>query len=168
MERVVVIGSSGAGKSHFAARLAQRTGLPLVHLDALYWRPGWVKPDGDEWVRTVERLTAGERWIIDGNYGGTMEQRLAACDTAIFLDQPRVVCLRRAVQRRIRFHGRARPDLTRGCPERLTPAFIRWIWNYPTNQRPRVLRRLRALRPDQRAVILRSPAAVEAFLRSVS
>lgn len=167
MQRVIVIGSGGAGKSSFAARLAERTGLPLVHLDALYWKPGWVATAPDEWDETVRRLVAGERWIIDGNYSRTMEMRVAACDTVIFLDVPRAVCLWRVVRRRLRFHGRARPDLTEGCPERLTWEFIRWIWSYPAGQRMKVLRRLSALRPDQRAVVLRSAAEVEDFLRSV-
>lgn len=167
MRRVLVIGSAGAGKSNFAARLAARTRLPLVHLDALYWRPGWTEPPRDEWDATLERLLAGERWILDGNYGRTLERRLAACDTAVFLDLPRTVCLRRAVWRRIRFHGRSRPDMREGCPERLTWAFVRWIWRYPREQRPRVMTQLAALRPGQRAVVLRSPAEVEAFLRAV-
>lgn len=148
-------------------RLAKRTGLPLIHLDALHWQPGWVEPPQEEWDRTVDGLLAGDRWIMDGNYGRTLERRLAACDTAIFLDLPRTVCLRRAVGRRLRFHGRSRPDMREGCPERLTWEFVRWIWNYPAERKPAVLRRLEALGPDQRAVVLRSAAEVEAFLRSI-
>jgi adenylate kinase family enzyme len=167
MRRVLVIGSGGAGKSTFAARLAEHTGLPLIHLDALYWKPGWVESSKAEWAETVEQLTAAERWIMDGNYGGTLEQRLAACDTAIFLDLPRTLCLRRVIQRRVRFHGRARPDMTQGCPERLTWEFVRWIWNYPAERRPKILQRLSALRPDQRVVVLRSAAAVEDFFQTL-
>lgn len=167
MRRVLVIGSGGAGKSTFAARLAERTGLPLVHLDALYWRPGWTETPRDEWDAEVERLLAGERWILDGNYGRTLARRLEACDTVVFLDLPRTLCLRRAVERRIRFHGRSRPDMREGCPERLSWEFLRWIWRYPAERRPGILARLAALRPDQRAVILRSPAEVDDFLRRV-
>lgn len=167
MRKVLVIGSSGAGKSVFAARLAQRTGLPLIHLDAIYWRPGWVKTPREEWMRTIEGLLARDAWVMDGNYAGTLDRRLAACDTVIFLDLPRSVCLRRAVKRRIAFHRRARPDMTPGCDERLTREFIRWIWEYPRKRRPGVLARLAALRPDQRAVVLRSTAQVDAFLRSI-
>ena len=167
MQRVLVIGSGGAGKTTFAARLARRTGLPLVHLDALYWRPGWVKPEKDEWAQTVEGLIARDRWVMDGNYAGTLDRRLDACDTAISLDLPRAVCLWRALRRRVRYHRRTRPDLQPGSPERLTWEFVRWIWRYPAAQQPRVLARLDALRPDQRAVILRTPAQVEAFLRAL-
>ncbi|HEX2203212.1 MAG TPA: DNA topology modulation protein [Longimicrobium sp.] len=167
MRRVLVIGSGGAGKSTFAARLAARTGLPLVHLDALFWRPGWVQTPKEEWARVVDGIAARDRWIMDGNYSGTLDRRLAACDTVVFLDFPRAVCLWRVVKRRVRFHRRSRPDVPEGCDEKLDLEFLRWIWNYPRNRRPGVLTKLAALRPDQRAVVLRSDAEVEAFLASV-
>jgi len=167
MRRVLVIGSGGAGKSTFAARLAERTGLPLIHLDALYWRPGWVEPAKEEWTRRVAQLVADDRWIMDGNYGGTLESRLAACDTVVFLDLPRALCLRRVIGRRIRFRGRARPDMAPGCPEQLSWEFLHWIWSYPATRRPGILRRLAGLRPDQRAVVLQSVSEVARFLDSL-
>ena len=167
MRRVLVLGSGGAGKSTFAARLAERVGLPLIHLDAFYWRPGWVETPKEEWTRRVEQLLAGERWVMDGNYGGTLERRLAAADTVIFLDIPRLTCLARVVRRRLRFHGKTRPDMTPGCPERLSWDFLRWIWTYPAERRPRILEQLGMLSSDKRVVILRSSAAAEAFLASL-
>jgi adenylate kinase family enzyme len=167
MRKVLVIGSSGAGKSVFAARLAQRTGLPLVHLDAVYWSPGWVKTPKDEWGRTVDGLLARDAWIIDGNYAGTMDRRLAACDTVVFLNLPRTVCLWRAVKRRIVYRRRSRPDMTAGCNERLTWELVRWIWEYPKKRRPGVLAKLSALAPGQRVVVLRSTAEGEAFLAAL-
>jgi adenylate kinase family enzyme len=167
MRRVLVIGSGGAGKSTFAARLAGITRLPLIHLDALYWKPGWIEPPKEEWASTVERLLPEPTWVMDGNYGGTLEARIAAADTVIFLDLPRLVCLARVVRRWIRFHGRSRPDMTPGCPERLNWEFLRWIWTYPEKRRPKILQRLGRLRPDQRAVVLTSTAAAAAFLREV-
>jgi adenylate kinase family enzyme len=166
MRRVLVIGSGGAGKSTFAAQLAQRTGLPLVHLDQHYWRAGWVEPTKDEWLAKVDELVAGERWIMDGNFGGTMERRLAACDTVVFLDVSRWVCLWRVVARWVRHRGEARPDMAPGCHERLDAAFLWWIFNYPERSKPKVLRRLAALRAEQRVVVLRSRRDMEAFLRS--
>jgi adenylate kinase family enzyme len=167
MRKVLVIGSSGAGKSTFAARLAERTGLPLVHLDALYWKPGWVQTPRDEWVRTLDELLARDAWILDGNYANSLDRRLAACDTVIFLDLPRAVCLWRAVKRRIVFHRRSRPDMREGCDERITGELVRWIWEYPARRQPGVLARLSALRSDQRAVVLRSAREIEAFLRTL-
>ena len=115
----------------------------------------------------MDELLARDPWVMDGNYAGTLDRRLAACDTVVFLDLPRTVCLWRAVKRRIVYHRRARPDMTPGCSERLTWQFIRWIWEYPRKQGPRVLARLAALRPDQRAVVLRSTAEIDDFLRSI-
>jgi adenylate kinase family enzyme len=167
MRKVLVIGSSGAGKSVFAAQLAERTGLPLIHLDALYWSPGWVKTPKDAWTRTVDELLARDAWVMDGNYAGTLDRRLDACDTAVFLDLPRTLCLWRAVKRRIIFHRRSRPDMREGNDERLTWQFIRWIWTYPRERRPGVLAKLAALRSDQRAVVLRSRTEIETFLRAL-
>jgi adenylate kinase family enzyme len=164
MQRVLVIGSGGAGKSTFAAQLAQRTGLPLIHLDQCYWRAGWVEPAKDEWLATVDELVAGERWIMDGNFGGTMERRLAACDNVVFLDLSRWLCLWRVVARWMRHRGVARPDMAPGCHERLDASFLAWIFNYPERSRPKVMRRLASLRPDQRAIVLRSRREVAQFL----
>ena len=163
MRRVLVIGPGGAGKSTLAARIAERTGLPLIHLDACYWRAGWVETPAAEWDAAVARLTAGEAWVMDGNYGGTLDERIAACDTVIFLDMPRLLCMWRVIRRWWRHRGGSRPDMTPGCNEQLTLEFLRWIWSYPATRRPDVLRRLEALRPDQRGVVLRSTADVEAF-----
>jgi adenylate kinase family enzyme len=168
MQKILVIGSGGAGKSTLAVRLAECTGLPLIHLDALYWRAGWKEPSENEWAAKVEELIRGERWIMDGNYSRTLDVRLAACDTVIFLDLPRLVCLWRMLRRRVRFHGRTRPDMVEGCPERFSWAFIVWIWRYPIARRPRVLQQLSALRPEQRAIVLRSDRETEDFMLSIA
>ena len=168
MQRVLVIGSGGAGKSPFAARLGAATGLPVVHLDAYYWRAGWDPTPADEWTRTVDALAAGDAWVMDGNYGGTLDRRLAACDTVVFLDLPRLLCVWRIVARWLRHLGRTRPDMAPGCPERMTWEFLRWGWHYPRDRRPTVLRKLDALAPPRRAVVLRTRGAVEAFLRHAS
>jgi adenylate kinase family enzyme len=167
MKRILVIGSGGAGKSTLARRLADRTGLPLVHLDALFWRAGWRKTSKQEWTRTVEELVQRDAWVMDGNYGGTLDRRLEAADTVIFLDLSRWTCLRRAVKRRIQFHGRSRPDVAKGCSEQLTWEFLRWVWNYPKKHRPKLLTKLAELASDKNVVVLRSPAEVEGFLTSL-
>ncbi|MGZ8412152.1 MAG: AAA family ATPase [Gemmatirosa sp.] len=167
MRRVSIIGSGGAGKSTLAVRVAARLGVPLVHLDARYWHPGWLATPADVWRREVETLVAGPAWVMDGNYGGTLDLRLAASDTVVFLDLPRVVCLTRVLGRALRYRGRSRPDMAPGCPERLSWEFVRWVWEYPTRRRPDVLRRLAALAPTTRVVVLRSPRAVDAWLATL-
>ena len=167
MNRILVIGSGGAGKSRFARELGNVLELPVVHLDAHYWRPGWVETPRDEWQAKVAELTAQPKWVMDGNYGGTMDARLAASDTVVFLDLPRRVNLWRVLKRRIQFAGRDRPDIAPGCPERFNREFFSWMWNYPSRQRPKILAKIRALGPDQSAVVLRSPREVRTFLESL-
>lgn len=167
MERVLVIGAGGAGKTTLASILSERLGLPLVHLDAHYWRPGWVPTPPDEWRRVVESLIARPRWVMDGNYSGTLDMRLAACDSVVFLDLPRRVCLWRIFERRARYWGRARPDMAPGCPEQLTWEFVTWVWTYPKRRRGKMLERLRNL-PDRRVVILSSQHDVQRFVADLS
>jgi len=159
-----VIGSGGAGKSTFARRLGERTGLPVVHLDAHYWRPGWIEPPKEEWRRQVERLLEADAWIMDGNYGGTLDLRLAAAYTVVLLDLPRLTCLRRVVARRWRFRNRTRPDMTRGCPERMSWDFLLWIWTYPRRRRPAILERLAQVEGTKTVAVLRSEHDIERWI----
>jgi adenylate kinase family enzyme len=167
VDRVLVIGSGGAGKTTLARRIAAARSLPLVHLDQLYWQPGWVPTPADEWERRVAELVQEERWVMDGNYGGTMALRLAAADTVVFLDVPRLTCLSRAARRAFRNRGRTRDDLAPGCPDKLDRDFVRWIWSYPRTRRPRVLDLLEAFRrTGGNAVVVRNADEIESFLRA--
>ena len=160
----MVIGSGGAGKSTFARRLGARLGLEVIHLDAHFWRPGWVEPSKEEWRRTVEELCARESWVMDGNYSGTLEMRLAACDTVVFLDLPRAVCVWRVLKRSVMYRNRPRPDMAAGCRERFDAKFLHWVWTYPSRRRTKILARLEEIAADKRVVRLRSDAEVERFL----
>jgi adenylate kinase family enzyme len=163
MERILVIGSGGSGKTTVALKIAERLGLPLVHLDTLYWRPGWTPTPSQEWARVVAELVAQPRWVMDGNYGGTLDVRLAACDTVVFLDLPTRVCLWRVLKRAAHYRGRTRPDVAPGCPEKFTWEFVAWIWTYRNRRRPRILERLRHL-VGRRVLILTSQGEVDRFI----
>lgn len=167
MRRVAIIGSGGAGKTTLARELGRRTGLPVVHLDGLYWRAGWVPTPREAWLERQRAVLAQECWIVDGNYGATMDLRLGAADTVIFLDTPRLTCLWRAFKRRVSYWGRTRPDMAEGCPERLTGEFLRYIWDYPRTQRAAILRKLAQLE-NKRVVHLRGDRAVAQFLEAVA
>lgn len=168
VQKVLVIGSCGAGKSVFSRRLGDVTGLPVIHLDRHYWRSGWVEPAKEVWRSQVEELLKGERWIIDGNYGGTMDVRLASCDTVVFLDFPRSVCTWRVIKRAIEYRGRNRPDISEGCPEKIDLSFIMWTWNYPTRSRPHVLERLERVNDRVSIVTLKNGHDVEKYLASTN
>ena len=167
MRRVAVIGSGGSGKSTLARQMGERLGLEVIHLDALFWRPGWVETPRDEWMALQHQLVKRDAWVMDGNYGGTQEIRLAAADTIVFLDLPRGLCLRRVLMRWVRYRGRSRPDMGPGCEERMTREFLRWIWEYPSTRRPGILRKLQEYAPGRRIIRLRSPREVRAFLASL-
>ena len=167
MKKVLVIGSGGAGKSTFARRLGRRLGLPVIHLDAHFWRPGWVETPRDEWRRTVEELCARESWVMDGNFSATLDVRLKACDTVVFLDVPRAVCVWRALKRLLMYRNARRPDMAEGCGEKFDPKFLHWVWTFPSRGRPTVLARLAEFAADRRVVRLRSDAEVERFLAEV-
>jgi adenylate kinase family enzyme len=167
MRRILVIGSGGSGKSTVAKEIASRLRLPLIHLDALYWQPGWRATEESEWDRVVRELIAAPRWVMDGNYGRTLDVRLGRCDTVVFLDLPRLVCLWRVLKRRLEFRRTSRPDVAPGCPERLTWEFAKWIWTYPRRRRAGILQRLADLRSDQRAIVLSSSRAVRRFLEEL-
>ncbi|MGH6958619.1 MAG: hypothetical protein ACREEW_18285 [Caulobacteraceae bacterium] len=140
MQRIVVLGSSGAGKSTFARALGAALDLPVVHLDALFWRPGWTEPEPEAFRAKVAAAVAGDRWVTDGNYvGRTGDLRLPRADTVIFLDQPRWLCLTRVVWRWLTNFGRTRPDLAEGCPENFDRDFFLWIWNFERKHKARIL-----------------------------
>ncbi len=136
MRRVAVVGSGGAGKTTFSRELGRRTGLPVVHLDEHQWNPGWVETPRDEWRRLQAELFESSTWIADGNYGGTLDLRLARADTLIILAYPRSVCLAGALRRALLNRGEELQ--APGCPERLDPGFLRWVWRYPKDSRPKL------------------------------
>lgn len=150
-----------------AREIAARTGLPLIHLDQLFWHPGWVPTPDDEWDRRIAGLIAQDAWIMDGNYGRTLPTRLAAADTVVFLDMPPLVCSWRIMKRRLRHVGGTRTDVAPGCPERLTWEFVNWVWTYHARRRPEILQRLEAVRGSKKVFILRSDEDVRDFTSSL-
>jgi adenylate kinase family enzyme len=115
-QRVVVTGMAGAGKSTFSRALSAKTGLPVIHLDVHFWKPGWVMPSEEEWRDKQRGLLAGEEWIADGNYYATLADRLERADTVVFLDTPWWVCARRAFVRGVRKRP-ASFQLPNGCQD---------------------------------------------------
>jgi adenylate kinase family enzyme len=164
MRKVLVIGAGGAGKSTFAKRLGESLNIEVLHLDKLHWQPGWIERPKAEWRKTVEELLKHDAWIMDGNYSGTLDIRLEACDTVIFLDMSRTLCLWRVLKRAIMYRNQSRPDMAEGCPERLNLEFILWIWNYSNTTRPKIVKMLESNLEGKKIVWLRSQADVERFL----
>jgi adenylate kinase family enzyme len=139
MQRVLVIGNSGAGKSTFSRALAARTRLPLIHLDSEFWQAGWKITPREQWRAKVAQLVTREAWIMDGNFGASLDLRLPRADTVVWFDYPRHVCLRRAVWRVLTTYGKVRADLAPGCPERFDLEFLRYIWDFNAKSRPQIV-----------------------------
>ena len=165
-KRIIIIGSSGGGKSTLARQLGDITGLPVIHLDKVFWNPGWVETPKDIWQEKVKELLKGEQWIIDGNYGGTMELRAEAADTIIYLDFNRFICLYRVLKRRIQNQGKTRPDMCEGCKEKIDLEFIWWVWTYP-KKKPKVEKLLASLE-GKNIIVLKSKKEVDGFLSTMA
>jgi adenylate kinase family enzyme len=166
MKKIIVIGSSGAGKTYFSRRLGEHLGVNVVHIDKIYWRPGWEEPTKEEWKASLTDVLQGDSWIIDGNYSATIEMRLEACDTAIFLDIRRTLCMWRVIRRTFRFLKRTRPDMADGCRERLDFPFLSFVWNYPERSRPRIAQLLTDAALEKNVIWLKSPKQVRQYMES--
>lgn len=136
VDRIAIIGCGGSGKTHLANQLAALLNLPLTHLDGFYYDADWNPLPQEEFVAIQRNLVAGERWLIEGNYAGTLPIRLAVADTVIFLDLPAITCLTGIVQRRWRYRGGQHAQ--HGVYDRITWNFVRYIWGYRRTMRPRV------------------------------
>lgn len=163
-KRILLIGCGGAGKSTLARRLGEETGLPVVHLDKLYWTDEWKHLDKDAFDRALEAELKKPEWIIDGNFARTLPRRLEVCDLVVYLDYSTRVCLWGAIRRILQNYGKTRPDMGANCPERFDPEFLKWILTFRRIKRPGLLETIRASGKPCR--ILTSRREAEAFLKT--
>lgn len=170
MQRVLVMGSSGSGKSTFAMRLSEITGIPFVSLDALFWKPGWIESDRAEFVARVNEVAQRPRWIIDGNYTGSGggELRRRSSDTVIWFDLPRASCMFGILKRIAGSYGKVRPEMAEGCPEKIDFEFFRYVWTYRRLQRPKLLDYFQGLRADQELVCFTDRAQADDYLQKIA
>ena len=156
--RILIVGCPGSGKSTFARRLAEKTGIPLYHLDALYWRADRTHLTREELIDVLTPIMQTDEWIIDGNYNSTMPLRVGYCTELILLDYPVDVCLN-GVRARM---GTSRPDMP-WVETQEDPVFMDFIRAYPDTSRPRVFA-LMADHPDKRFTIFRTRDDAERYL----
>lgn len=164
MRRVLIVGNSGAGKSSLARRLGEKLGLPVVHLDVLFWKPGWTESDDDEFHARIADYQGTDAWISDGNFGGSWHLRMPAADTIIWLDQPPWLCLLRAMWRVVHYRDGTRPDMAEGCRESVDFKFYHFILTYNRTVRPRLEKALAEHGAHARIVRLRSDREIDAFV----
>ena len=166
MEKILIIGCPGSGKTTLARALGEKLGLTVVHLDRLWWTGGWQNVSMEEFDARLENALKLDKWIIDGNYSRTMETRLQHCDTVIYLDFSRFACLMGMVQRVLRNYGKNRPDMPSGCPERFDREFVKFIWNFNKNNRVMNYTWI-AKSKHAKAVVLKNRKEVKHFLESL-
>ena len=158
MKKVIVIGCPGSGKSTVSRALHNKSGIPLYHLDMVYWNADKTTAEKSVFLERLSTVLEKDEWIIDGNYGSTMELRMAACDTVIFLDYPLDVCLDGIRERR----GKPRSDMPWIETEE-DAEFIEFIKSYNEQQKPKVLELLEKY-GDKNIVIFKSREEADAFL----
>ena len=168
MQRIAIFGSPGSGKSTLARQLSALTGLPAVHLDQHYFNPGWVIKETGEFRAALRERVATDGWITDGNYltESIPAGRLDRADTLILLNVPRWRCLGRVLRRSLLHYGRVRPDQAPGCPERLDPDFLKFVWQFPAKTE-RIRNVLTDMTSEKNVFILRNNADVARFLANV-
>ena len=167
MERIMIIGCGGVGKSTLARQLGKITGVPVVHLDQIFWSPGnWEHLEKQEFDDLMIREMEKPKWILDGNYNRTLQMRLEQCDTLIYLDFNRFTCIIGWLKRVITNWGKARIDMAPGCKEWFDPEFAKWLWTFNGKYRKKYHAML-AEQTDKRIYIFKNRRQVRDFLKSL-
>lgn len=169
MERIVVMGvSAGAGKSTFARKLGKKLNLPVYHLDAYYWQPGWKEATPKEFRAVQENLVKKDKWIIEGNYTATADIRLSRADTLIYLEVPLAVCVYRVLKRWLTHIGKTRPDIGEGCPEKMEAAFLKFIVSTYFERKVKMRERMREFqqaKPGNTVIFLANQKQIDGFFK---
>jgi len=166
MERIIVIGCPGSGKTTLSKQLANKLGLPLTHLDVLHWRDGWQTIPKDEFDRLLTDELVKPNWIIDGNYNRTIPLRLQYCDTVIWLDYPRITCMLGVLKRYFKNRGKSRPDMGGNCPEKLDLEFLKFVWRFNKTHRQRYKEMLDNA-DEVKVIVLKNRKKTKRFLEEI-
>jgi adenylate kinase family enzyme len=167
VQRICIIGSPGSGKSTLAKKIGRLLDIEVIHLDTLFWQPGWISVSQEELKEAQQKHLIKDRWIIDGTYSSVWQPRLEKADTIIFLDFPKWICLYRVLRRYWKNRNQTRSDMGNGCPEKIDMEFFQFIWNYPKGRRLKVLQTLQK-NEEKQIVILQNSRQVAQFLTTIN
>lgn len=166
-KRVMIIGQPGSGKSTLARRLGEPLQLPVVHIDRIHWKSGWIERAGPEKDLLCSEVHARDKWIFEGGRSNTWPERLERADTLIFLDIPLFIRAWRVLKRRVEYHGVSRPDLPDGCPENINWEFVQYIWRTRNIDRLRMIKFFDSVSESKETYRLRNRSEVEKFIRKI-
>lgn len=138
MQRILIIGSPGSGKSRLSVLLGTKLNLPVVHLDKLFWLDGWTSRDKEEFDSLLLKELEKDKWIIDGNFKRTLELRLKYADSVILLNYPSFVCRLRVLKRIVFNRRKTRPDMANNCPERYDRKFMQYVKAFKKESLPAI------------------------------
>ncbi|MCA9149001.1 MAG: hypothetical protein KDA92_06880 [Planctomycetales bacterium] len=161
--RILVLGPSGSGKTTLARQLGQLLNLETIHLDALFWKVGWISTPQEEWRSVVSNAVAKPAWVMDGTYESTLHLRIPAAETLVMLERSRLACLWRVCKRKLTIDDDNRPDAPPGQP--VDWAFVRYIWRYDQVSQPQVDEAVRQYAADKPIITLKSQRDVHALVR---
>ena len=169
MRRIIVVGSQGSGKTSLASKLGRKLGLPVIHLDVLYWRPGWKASDTASFRVRVTDAIAGDEWVVDGSFSGlAFDLTLARAETLVVIDRPRWLCQWRILWRSAFDRDRSRADLPDGCPEQFDWKLMREAWRYDRERAPVIEAERKQYGTNVPVVRLSSDRDIADFLESAS
>lgn len=167
MKKITILGSPGSGKTTLSRKIASKTGLPLIHLDKYFHDKSYgFSGYGDErWISHVAELSGSKKWIIEGNYRGTLESRFKNADLIIFLDTSRYRSVYGLLGRRVEHRrGKKREEMPEGWVEKLSPGLIKYVWDFKKNRRASLYEAIKEFAPNKEVIILRNPKEIQEYL----
>ncbi len=165
--KIAIIGSPGSGKSTLAFKLHKILHIPLFHLDQYFWKPGWQRPDREEFKKIHDKLCDKSEWITDGMATRYFEYRLNRADIIIFLDIPLYVCLYRIFKRAFLNFGKVFFSSAPGCPEKFPDReFLRYVWNFNQKQKPEVVALLQKYGQNKKVFVIRDQNELDDWIHS--
>ena len=165
MQKIIVIGNAGSGKTTFSKALAEKLNLPLVHLDKIFWCGKWHHISRESFDKILEEELQKDSWIIDGNFNRTLSRRLKECDTVFYFDLPTISCLWGSTKRVIQNYGKTRDDMGGNCPEKFDFEFYKAVLRFNRKNRPKTKTLLEKYGPN--VVVFKSRKQADKYLNSL-
>ena len=168
LQKILVIGCCGAGKSTFSKKVQSILNLEIIHLDQYYHKPNWEETEQDEWEKIVNSLVQKPSWIMDGNYASSFDIRFKYADTIIYLDYPTILCFWRVIKRIVKYYGKVRSDIQQGCKERFDLEFLYFVATFNYKNRIGIIEKLNLIKNEKKVYILKTDKAADLCLGQIA